>query len=419
MLEIVLLIYHQQRSTLAQYNKMKKKLYFIGILLLQSSALFAQIFNDGVKVFMDENSLLYVKGGYHHKAGEILNNGQMLLEDNGQWDNNSSNKVFNQSSTGTVIFNVNQLGFVGNTTAFPHLIFRGNGNYLLRAKVEARLSLNLEDSELQVFIPEGLSLLNTNSQSLIRNKGFVNTTLGADGSFLRSMRANEEYLFPVGTGNLMRFVTVKPKDVNENTIAASFIDKDPNTAGYSRLSKSKSVTEINDSYYHLLKRVGGTSGVDVAFHIPSSERFTSLATWVKNTQWDKVLSTNNQNNVALAPGLTKSLVHKNADLPLGGNVAFALAQVTNAGSLELYNAFSPDGDGKNDTWEVKNIDLFPDNDLKIFDRSGNLVFSAKGYNSSKFWDGQNATSGTYVYILRVKIDGKDEYFKGSITMVKN
>ncbi|MGV3545722.1 MAG: gliding motility-associated C-terminal domain-containing protein [Pedobacter sp.] len=46
----------------------------------------------------------------------------------------------------------------------------------------------------------------------------------------------------------------------------------------------------------------------------------------------------------------------------------------------MYNAFSPDGDGKNDTWEVKNIDAFPDNDLKIFDRSGNLVYRMNSYN---------------------------------------
>lgn len=398
---------------------MKKLFYFVGILLLQSNISSSQIVNDGVKVFVAKDALLYANAAHHHKAGEIINNGQMVLEGNGQWHNFSNNKVFSQSSAGTVTFNAPQFSFEGNTTAFPHLVFKGNGVYVLKAKTEVRLSLDIEDAEVQVLAPESLTILNSDPLSLFRNKGFINTSLGADGSFLRNMKANEEYLFPMGTHSLMRFVTIKPKDAVENAIAISFVDKDPNLVGYSRFNKSKSITEINDAYYHLLKRVAGTSQIDLAFHIPSSEKYSSLVTWGKNAQWNSALSSNNQNNTILAPGLTQTLVHKNADLPIGGNVAFALAQVANAGPLEIYNAFSPDGDGKNDTWEVKNIDLFPDNELKIFDRSGNLVFRVNGYNSSKYWDGQNVASGTYIYILRAKIDGKDQYFKGAITMVKN
>ncbi|RYG11431.1 MAG: gliding motility-associated C-terminal domain-containing protein, partial [Chitinophagaceae bacterium] len=360
-----------------------------------------------------------INAEYSHEAGEILNNGQMLLEGNFQWQNFGTSKVFDPSSTGTVTFNSTRFGFSGNTTNFPHLVFKGNGIYYVKAMLEARLSLDLDDSEVQSTLPEALSLLNPSPQSLSRKSGFVNTTFGLNGSFLRKMEGNQEYLFPVGSNNMMRFVTITPKDAKENAVAISFIDKDPTLGGYSRLSKTKSVTEINDAYYHVLKRISGSSGLDAAFHFSSSENFTSLVGWAKNTQWDRALSTKTANGAALAPGLTQNLLYKNADLPLGNNSPFALAQVSNASPLEIYNAFSPDGDGKNDTWEVKNIDLFPDNDLKIFDRSGNLVYRVNGYNSAKYWDGQNVQSGTYVYILRVKIDGADQFFKGSITMVKN
>ncbi|RYF15046.1 MAG: gliding motility-associated C-terminal domain-containing protein [Flavobacteriales bacterium] len=398
---------------------MKKQFYFIAIILLQSSALFAQFFNDGVKVVMDKNALLYVNATYYHKAGEILNDGQIIVEGNGQWENHSSNKVFDPVSKGTVTFNSSRYAFTGNATGFPHLVFKGKGIYYLKAKAEARLSLDLDDAEVQPTFPEALTLLNPNPSSLIRNNGFVNTTISKDASFLRSMKVNKEYLFPVGGSKYMRFVTVTPKDANDNSLAVSFIEKDPTAGGYSRLSKTKFVTEVNDVYYHILSRVSGNSNMDATFHTSSSEKFRSLVAWVKNTQWDRAISTNSTNNAALSPNLTQAILHKNADLPLGVNAAFALAQVENASPLEFYNAFSPDGDGKNDTWEVKNIDLFPDNDLKIFDRSGNLVYRAGAYNSAKYWDGQNVQSGTYVYILRVKIDGTDQFFKGAITMVKN
>lgn len=398
---------------------MKKHFCFFGFFLLQSTALFAQIVNDGVKLTIEKDALLYVNGTYYHKEGEILNNGQMVLEGNGQWDNYGSNKVFAPASVGTVVFNAASLAFAGYTTNFPHLVFKGKGVYDLKAKVEVRLTLNIEDAEIRVVAPEALTLLNENPLSLIRNKGFVNTSLGIEGSFLRSMKADEEYLFPMGTKTMMRFVVLKPKDKSENAVAVSFIDKDPGAAGYSRLSKATTVTEVNDQYYHVLKRMSGTSGIDAMFQISPGEKFSSVVTWVKNIQWDRALSATVQNNNTLLPELNQALLHKNADLPLANNVVFAFGQITNAGPLSFYNAFSPDGDGKNDTWEIKNIDLFPDNDLKVFDRSGNLVHRVNGYSSAKFWDGQNAASGTYVYILRVKIDGADQYFKGVITMVKN
>ncbi|WP_461485759.1 gliding motility-associated C-terminal domain-containing protein [Pedobacter sp.] len=398
---------------------MKKHFCFFGFFLLQSSALFAQIVNDGVKLTIEKDALLYVNGTYYHKEGEILNNGQMVLEGNGQWDNYGRNKVFAPASVGTVEFNAVNLAFAGYTTNFPHLVLKGSGIYDLKAKVEVRLTLNIEDAEIRVAAPEALTLLNESPLSLRRNKGFINTSLGVEGSFLRSMKADEEYLFPMGTKTMMRFVVLKPKDKNENAVAVSFIYKDPSAAGYSRLSKTNTVTEVNDQYYHILKRMSGTSGIDAMFQVSPTEKFSSVVTWVRNIQWDRALSATVQNNIAFLPELSQAFLHKNADLPLANNVAFAFGQITNAGPLSFYNAFSPDGDGKNDTWEVKNIDLFPDNDLKIFDRSGNLVHRVNGYSSAKFWDGQNATSGTYVYILRVKIDGADQYFKGVITMVKN
>ncbi len=44
--------------------------------------------------------------------------------------------------------------------------------------------------------------------------------------------------------------------------------------------------------------------------------------------------------------------------------------------------FSPNGDGVNDTWVIENIALYPNNVVNIYNRSGKLVFSMKGYDNS-------------------------------------
>lgn len=82
-------------------------------------------------------------------------------------------------------------------------------------------------------------------------------------------------------------------------------------------------------------------------------------------------------------------------------VSMALSVAKPYADLEGNNMITPNGDGKNDTWIVKNIQLYPNNELKIFDREGRIVFSMFGYDNS--WDGMfngiPLQEDTYYYIL--------------------
>lgn len=69
--------------------------------------------------------------------------------------------------------------------------------------------------------------------------------------------------------------------------------------------------------------------------------------------------------------------------------------------LQFYDAFSPNGDGKNDVWNIRNIDQYPNCVVKIFNAWGTPVFSSKGYGTP--WDGKSGgnelPSGTYYYLV--------------------
>ena len=66
-------------------------------------------------------------------------------------------------------------------------------------------------------------------------------------------------------------------------------------------------------------------------------------------------------------------------------------------------AFTPNGDGNNDTWVIPGIDNYPNNTVKVFNRWGHEVYSASGYAND--WGGiyrqnrEKLPAGSYMYVL--------------------
>jgi gliding motility-associated-like protein len=84
--------------------------------------------------------------------------------------------------------------------------------------------------------------------------------------------------------------------------------------------------------------------------------------------------------------------------------------------LVINNAFSPNGDGINDYWVIKNIELYPDNEVIVLNRWGNEIYTMKNYSNN--WDGSKLSEGTYLYILKVDLCGEPSTLNGYITVVR-
>ncbi len=88
--------------------------------------------------------------------------------------------------------------------------------------------------------------------------------------------------------------------------------------------------------------------------------------------------------------------------------------------IYIPNAFTPNGDGKNDVLYLRG-EYIDEMDLKIFDRWGELVFETD--KPSVGWDGtykgEPVEPAVFVYHLRVKCWGGEEFFKkGNITVIR-
>ncbi len=70
-------------------------------------------------------------------------------------------------------------------------------------------------------------------------------------------------------------------------------------------------------------------------------------------------------------------------------------------SIMVPNAFTPNGDGINDFWNIKSLTDFPQCLVSVYSRSGSLVFQSRGYG--KPWDGtyngSPVPTGTYYYVI--------------------
>ncbi|MBC6111925.1 gliding motility-associated C-terminal domain-containing protein [Pedobacter fastidiosus] len=87
--------------------------------------------------------------------------------------------------------------------------------------------------------------------------------------------------------------------------------------------------------------------------------------------------------------------------------------------LDASSVVTPNGDGINDKFIIKNIDYYPNNTLKIFDKAGRVLYTKHTYAND--WDGtingSPLSEGTYYYIL--DLGSNLGNFKGFINIIRD
>jgi len=134
--------------------------------------------------------------------------------------------------------------------------------------------------------------------------------------------------------------------------------------------------------------------------------------------WTPAVSIDNPNklnpNVSPADDITYTLKVTSGD----GCIASDDVSIKILKKIIVPNAFSPNGDGINDTWAIQYLESYPGATVDIFNRYGQLIYHSVGY--TKPWDGtyrgQPVPVATYYWIINPK-NGRQQ-INGSVTVIR-
>lgn len=94
--------------------------------------------------------------------------------------------------------------------------------------------------------------------------------------------------------------------------------------------------------------------------------------------------------------------------------------ISNLNTTELNlifpNVFTPNGDGFNDYFVIKNIETLSQQKFVVINSTGQKVFEANNYQNN--WDGANLPDGAYFYVLETKVNGKAQTTYGTVQIIR-
>lgn len=102
-----------------------------------------------------------------------------------------------------------------------------------------------------------------------------------------------------------------------------------------------------------------------------------------------------------------------------GCIGIDSVTVTVLPSIKFPDGITPNGDGKNDVWIIDFIEQFPNNVVEIYNRWGELLFHADGYQQdwNGTYNGEELPIGTYYYVIELNEEGM-EPFTGPLTILR-
>jgi gliding motility-associated-like protein len=224
-----------------------------------------------------------------------------------------------------------------------------------------------------------------------------------------------------------------PEIRNIETVSLTFSQGDPGVAVSSQLTLAdvddanlqQAVVSVSQSFdpatdeLALVKPDGDTSPITASFNSQTGE--LTLTGEASKSAYETALRNVKYRNTFLGQTdeLTRTLSIRVSDLLTNSATVYRDLNIIRVlPDIEIVKAFTPNGDGVNDTWDFINLIAYSDIKILVFDGSGRKVYDCRDSNCA--WDGtlngKELPSGEYLYSIDLE-EGRRKY-NGTVTLLK-
>lgn len=399
-----------------KYSFIKKILIASVLFCFSLTDLNAQLVNNA-EMKVSPGTLMAVYSDFkNNSSGEFINDGQLHIFNH--WTNDG--KIdFTASEQGITYFTGYEEQIIDGEIAskivytnFKNISFKNVAAlkpFLLAADINIWGTANFQNGIIDADSYNGKVIFQSNAtHSNAGNKSFI------DGKVRKIGDAAFEY--PIGDANYYRPLLHGISNKNLDAYTSHYFFENSDSV-YPHFSKQDNIKLIDDREYWEISKDSGQSKIVLTLTLnpettPDSIYNDIPGTSIQIVRWDTIIGQ------WVIEGGDTDIDKTMVTAQVSDYGIFTLARVADNSNIEkdqelvVYNALSPNDDGKNDFFHIKGIEKYPENSVEIYNRWGVMVFQTSGYNESDrvfkgYSDalstvnrGAGLPTGTYYYILK-------------------
>lgn len=350
----------------------------------------------------------------NQSSGNVINDGEFHFY--GDYSNEGLFSYSTNTKTGYVVFegkNKPIQSISGSSPSFFYdVLFNKFGNersFELTNEIENKGTVNLHDGVVYVNKDLGGVFI------FLKGANHINTSDSShvNGEVLKE--GNEAFKYPIGDSGYYRFASISAPIDQTSTYTGEYLFQNTN-ALFPHQSRTGVINKIDEDEYWVINKLDNSKGSVIL--TLSWDEDTTPSDLVDNTAKNlHIVRWDTNQKLWVDQGGIVDFANKTVTTPveIDGYGVFTLATIKdnliNPGDVVIYDGVSPNGDGFNDYFIIDNIQYFPNNTVRIFNRWGKEVFKTtnydsngnvfNGYSDAKGTINKDAKlpTGTYYYIL--------------------
>lgn len=195
------------------------------------------------------------------------------------------------------------------------------------------------------------------------------------------------------------------KTLSDSTIANPVASPTDTTTYTVKISNASGCFVTRNVTVNILRKAVADAGTNKVIFEGQSVKLTATEKNGNLFYWTPATGLNDPNILDPVASPTDDVtytLHVNSTSNCGTDSSSVFVRVYK--KITIPNTFSPNGDGRNDYWDIDALITYPESLMLVFDRYGQQVFRSVGYANP--WDGkcngQPVPVGTYYYVLDLK-----------------